>query len=51
MRLRVDGQALVFNFGVPVARLRPGDLRGRIAPRLLTLAARVEKMMERGDGA
>ncbi len=51
MRTRVDGQALVFNCGVPVTRLRPGDLRGRIAPRLLTLVARVEKMLERQNDA
>ena len=51
MRTRVDGQALVFNCGVPVARLRPGDLRARIAPRLLALAERVEKILEREHGA
>ena len=51
LRARVDGQALVFNCGVPVARLRPGDLRGRIAPRLVTLVARIEKMLEREHGA
>ncbi|MPT37795.1 MAG: IclR family transcriptional regulator [Achromobacter sp.] len=51
LRARVDGQALVFNCGVPVARLRPGDLRGRIAPRLVTLVARVEKMLGREHGA
>lgn len=49
MRRRVDGQVFVFNCGVPVRRLRAGDLRRRIAPRLLTLVGRVEKMLERQD--
>jgi len=49
MRRRVDGQVFVFNCGVPVRRLRAGELRQRIAPRLLTLVARVEKMLERQD--
>lgn len=51
MRRRVDGQVFVFNCGVPARRLRPGDLRQRIAPRLLTLVARVEKLLERQDAA
>lgn len=51
MRSRVDGQVFVFNCGVPARRLRAGDLRRRIAPRLLTLVARVEKMLERQDAA
>jgi len=51
MRRRVDGQVFVFNCGVPVRRLRGGDLRRRIAPRLVSLVARVEKMLERQDGA
>ncbi|MFD4837072.1 IclR family transcriptional regulator [Achromobacter sp. NPDC058515] len=51
MRRQVDGQVFVFNCGVPVRRLRAGDLRRRIAPRLLTLVARVEKLLERQDAA
>ncbi|MNL56637.1 hypothetical protein D3C87_1801430 [compost metagenome] len=51
MRSRVDGQVFVFNCGVPARRLRAGDLRRRIAPRLLTLVTRVEKMLERQDAA
>jgi DNA-binding IclR family transcriptional regulator len=45
----IDGHVLVFNCGVPVSRLRPGDLRQRIAPKLLRLVARVEKMLESGS--
>ncbi|WP_253861280.1 hypothetical protein [Achromobacter ruhlandii] len=51
MRTRVDGQTLVFNCGGAVTRLRPGDLRGRIARRQLTLVKRVEKMLEQRNDA
>jgi len=47
MRRPVDGQVFVFNCGVPARRLRPGELRQRIAPRLLALVARVDKLMAR----
>lgn len=51
MHSRIDGQVFVFNCGVPVARLRTGELRRRIAPRLLTLVERVGKLWGRHHGA
>jgi len=51
MRRKVDGQVLVFNCGVPVSRLKTGDLERRIAPRLVQLVARVETLLERQERA
>ncbi|SAI37495.1 IclR family transcriptional regulator [Bordetella ansorpii] len=47
MRRPIDGQVFVFNCGVPVRRLRAGELRNRIAPRLRTLVTRVESLVAR----
>ncbi|MCD0505076.1 IclR family transcriptional regulator [Bordetella petrii] len=52
MRHAVDGRVLVFNCGMPVSRLKPGELERRIAPQLKKLVARVEKLVERaGHGS
>ncbi|MFC4278492.1 IclR family transcriptional regulator [Achromobacter aloeverae] len=52
LRRQVDGETLVFNCGVPRRRIRGKELRSRIAPRLLTLVARMEKAIatETSDG-
>lgn len=49
LRRAIDGRILVFNCGLPAARLKPGELEGRIAPRLAQLVARVEALLERAD--
>ena len=41
--IRLGGERLVLNCGVPARRLAPGELSTHVAPRLLTLARRIEQ--------
>ncbi|WP_342769691.1 IclR family transcriptional regulator [Pseudorhodoferax soli] len=41
--VRLGGERLVLNCGLPARRLAPGELAGRVAPRLLALARRIEQ--------
>lgn len=41
--MRLGGERLVLNCGMPARRLSPGELTTRIAPRLLALARRIEQ--------
>jgi DNA-binding IclR family transcriptional regulator len=43
LAMRPGGERLVLNCGLPARRLAPGELETRIAPRLLTLAHRIER--------
>ena len=43
MRAEIDGETLVFNCGVPGARMTPRKLEREMGPRLLRLVRRVEK--------
>ena len=42
LKRRIDGEQIVFNCGVPVARLQPGQLEKEFAPRLQELVERLE---------
>lgn len=44
----VDGEILVFNCGIPVRRIRGNELRARIAPKVIALAARMDKAISGG---
>lgn len=41
--IRLGGERLVLNCGLPARRLAPGDLTARVAPQLLALARRIEQ--------
>jgi DNA-binding IclR family transcriptional regulator len=45
MRHPVDGEILVFNCGVPVARMTPARLDREMGPRLIELVAEVERLL------
>lgn len=45
MKTRIDGEILIFNCGVPAARLRPGQLERKVGPLLRVLVAQVEHML------
>ncbi|CAB3777559.1 HTH-type transcriptional regulator TsaQ1/TsaQ2 [Paraburkholderia caffeinitolerans] len=47
MRQAVDGETLVFNCGVPRARLTPGKLEREMAPLLLHMVREIEAELER----
>ncbi|PLC50366.1 IclR family transcriptional regulator [Pollutimonas subterranea] len=42
----VNGDVMVFNCGVPVARLKEGQLEGLIAPRLLAMVREINALLE-----
>lgn len=41
----IDGEVLIFNCGVPIARMAPGKLDGEMGPRLIELVAEVEALL------
>ncbi|MCA3186373.1 MULTISPECIES: IclR family transcriptional regulator [unclassified Cupriavidus] len=45
MRHPIDGETLVFNCGVPAARMTPGKLEREMGPRLIELVAEVEALL------
>lgn len=45
MRQPIDGEILVFNCGVPAARMTPGKLEHEMGPALLALVAEVESLL------
>jgi DNA-binding IclR family transcriptional regulator len=51
LRLRLHGTPLVLNCGLAARRLRPGQLLAEVGPRLLQLAAHIEREWASGHGA
>jgi len=47
LRRTVDGDSLVFNCGVPVARLKDRWLEDKVAPKLLETISEIEAALER----
>jgi len=45
MQRPIDGETLVFNCGVPAARMKTGKLESEMGPRLLELVAEVEALL------
>lgn len=45
MQRPIDGETLVFNCGVPAARMTPGKLEREMGPRLIELVAEVEALL------
>ncbi len=48
-RLRYGARQLLFNCAIPASQLQPGELVGRIGPRLLELVRLIERNSERAE--